>query len=159
MEVFFMNRHVCRVCAMKILFELDLEKSYDELENLSSKIEYAMDPNFKSGEEDLESEAFILENNLFVQELVLGVKHNLAKIDEVISKNLKKWSIDRLSYVDRAIVRLAVYELLETKTPASVIIDEAIEITKEYSNLDDEAQSKFTNRLLDDIKVYLGRCE
>lgn len=159
MEVFFMNRHVCRVCAMKILFELDLEKSYDELENLSSKIEYAMDPNFKSGEEDLESEAFILENNPFVQELVLGVKHNLAKIDEVISKNLKKWSIDRLSYVDRAIVRLAVYELLETKTPASVIIDEAIEITKEYSNLDDEAQSKFTNRLLDDIKVYLGRCE
>lgn len=154
-----MNRHVCRVCAMKILFELDLEKSYDELENLSSKIEYAMDPNFKSGEEDLESEAFILENNPFVQELVLGVKHNLAKIDEVISKNLKKWSIDRLSYVDRAIVRLAVYELLETKTPASVIIDEAIEITKEYSNLDDEAQSKFTNRLLDDIKVYLGRCE
>ena len=152
-----MNRHVCRVCAMKILFELDLEKSYDELENLSSKIEYAMDPNFKSGEEDLESEAFILENNPFVQELVLGVKHNLAKIDEVISKNLKKWSIDRLSYVDRAIVRLAVYELLETKTPASVIIDEAIEITKEYSNLDDEAQSKFTNRLLDDIKVYLGR--
>ena len=144
---------------MKILFELDLEKSYDELENLSSKIEYAMDPNFKSGEEDLESEAFILENNPFVQELVLGVKHNLAKIDEVISKNLKKWSIDRLSYVDRAIVRLAVYELLETKTPASVIIDEAIEITKEYSNLDDEAQSKFTNRLLDDIKVYLGRCE
>lgn len=154
-----MNRHVCRVCAMKILFALDLDKSYDELENLSRKIEYAMDPNFKLGESDPETEAFILENNAFIQELVLGVKHNLTRIDEVISKNLQKWTIERLSYVDRAIIRLAVYELLETTTPASIIIDEAIEITKEYSNLDDGTQSKFTNRLLDEIKVYLGKCE
>lgn len=154
-----MNRHVCRVCAMKILFTLDLNNSYDELEDLSKRIEFAMDPNFKQEVSDSEVEAIILENNPFVQELVLGVKHNLTKIDEIISKNLKKWTIERLSYVDRAIVRLAVYELLETKTPASIIIDEAIEITKEYSNLEDEKQSKFTNRLLDDIKVSLGRCE
>ena len=83
----------------------------------------------------------------------------MNKIDEVISKSLKNWTIERLSYVDRAIIRLAVYELLETKTPASIIINEAIEITKEYSNLDDEAQSKFTNRLLDEIKDSLNRCE
>ena len=54
---------------------------------------------------------------------------------------------------------LAVYELLETNTPTNVIIDEAIEITKEYSNLEDDSQSKFTNRLLDDIKEKLKRCE
>lgn len=154
-----MNRHVCRVCAMKILFALDLNNAFDELEDLSRKIEYAMDPNFKTDNSDSEAEAFILENNPFVQELVLGVKHNLVKIDEVIAENLKNWTIGRLSYVDRAIIRLAVYELLETKTPASIIIDEAIEITKEYSNLDDENQSKFTNRLLDDIKGSLNRCE
>ncbi len=154
-----MNRHVCRVCAMKILFALDLGNSYDELENLSRKIEYAMDPDYKPELTDFETDAFIAENNPFIQELVLGVKHNLAKIDEVISKNLKNWTIERLSYVDRAIIRLAVYELLETKTPASIIIDEAIEITKEYSNLDDENQSKFTNRLLDEIKGFLNRCE
>jgi N utilization substance protein B len=118
-----------------------------------------MDPDFKPEISDPETEAFILENNPFVQELVLGVKHNIAKIDDVISKSLKNWTIERLSYVDRAIIRLAVYELLETKTPASIIINEAIEITKEYSNLDDEAQSKFTNRLLDEIKGSLNRCE
>ena len=128
-----MNRHVCRVCAMKILFALDLNKAFDELEDLSRKIEYAMDPNFKLNESDSEIESFIVENNPFVQELVLGVKHNLVKIDEVISKNLKNWTIERLSYVDRAIIRLAVYELMETNTPASIIIDEAIEITKEYN--------------------------
>lgn len=154
-----MNRHVCRICAMKILFSLDLNNSYNELEDLSKKIEFVMDPDYKYEVNNSETEAFILENNPFVQELVLGVKHNLSKIDEVITANLKKWTIERLSYVDRAIIRLAVYELLETKTPASIIIDEAIEITKEYSNLDDDAQSKFTNRVLDDIKEYLNKCE
>ncbi|MBQ8292776.1 MAG: transcription antitermination factor NusB [Bacilli bacterium] len=154
-----MNRHVCRVCAMKILFSLDLNSSYNELEDLSRKIEFVMDPDYNSELTDSETEAFILENNPFVQELVLGVKHNLKRIDEVIVNCLKNYTIERLSYVDRAIIRLAVYELLETNTPASIIIDEAIEITKEYSNLEDEAQSKFTNRLLDDIKGLLGKCE
>ena len=154
-----MNRHVCRVCAMKILFSLDLNSSYDELEDLSKKIEFVMDPDYSSDLVDNEVEAFILENNPFVQELVLGVKHNLDKIDKVIVESLKNWTINRLSYVDRAIIRLAVYELLETNTPANVIIDEAIEITKEYSNLEDDSQSRFTNRLLDDIKEKLKRCE
>lgn len=154
-----MNRHVCRVCAMKILFSLDLNSSYDELEDLSKKIEFVMDPDYSSDLVDNEVEAFILENNPFVQELVLGVKHNLDKIDQVIVDSLKNWTINRLSYVDRAIIRLAVYELLETNTPTNVIIDEAIEITKEYSNLEDDSQSKFTNRLLDDIKEKLKRCE
>ena len=154
-----MNRHVCRVCAMKILFSLDLNSSYDELEDLSKKIEFVMDPDYSSDLVDNEVEAFILENNPFVQELVLGVKHNLDKIDQVIVQSLKNWTINRLSYVDRAIIRLAVYELLETNTPANIVIDEAIEITKEYSNLEDDSQSKFTNRLLDDIKEKLNRCE
>ena len=154
-----MNRHVCRVCAMKILFSLDLNSSYDELEDLSKKIEFVMDPDYSSDLVDNEVEAFILENNPFVQELVLGVKHNLDKIDQVIVESLKNWTINRLSYVDRAIIRLAVYELLETNTPANIVIDEAIEITKEYSNLEDDSQSKFTNRLLDDIKEKLKRCE
>ena len=154
-----MNRHVCRVCAMKILFSLDLNSSYDELEDLSKKIEFVMDPDYSSDLVDNEVEAFILENNPFVQELVLGVKHNLDKIDQVIVDSLKNWTINRLSYVDRAIIRLAVYELIETNTPTNVIIDEAIEITKEYSNLEDDSQSKFTNRLLDDIKEKLKRCE
>lgn len=154
-----MNRHVCRVCAMKILFSLDLNSSYDELEDLSKKIEFVMDPDYSSDLVDNEVEAFILENNPFVQELVLGVKHNLDKIDKVIVESLKNWTINRLSYVDRAIIRLAVYELLETNTPANIVIDEAIEITKEYSNLEDDSQSKFTNRLLDDIKEKLKRCE
>ena len=154
-----MNRHVCRVCAMKILFSLDLNSSYDELEDLSKKIEFVMDPDYSSDLVDNEVEAFILENNPFVQELVLGVKHNLDKIDQVIVESLKNWTINRLSYVDRAIIRLAVYELLETNTPANIVIDEAIEITKEYSNLEDDSQSKFTNRLLDDIKEKIKRCE
>jgi transcription termination factor NusB len=77
---------------MKILFSLDLNSSYDELEDLSKKIEFVMDPDYSSDLVDNEVEAFILENNPFVQELVLGVKHNLDKIDKVIVEICPLWA-------------------------------------------------------------------
>ena len=76
-------------------------------------------------------------------------------IDQVIEKHLFDYSLYRLSFVDRAIIRLATYELLKTKTAKEVIINEAVELTKIYSNLDDEKQHKFTNRLLDNIAKTL----
>ena len=56
-----------------------------------------------------------------------------------------------LNYVDRAIIRLAVSELLDGDLAKDIIINEALELTKEYSNLDDDKQVKFNNRLLDNI--------
>lgn len=76
---------------------------------------------------------------------------SMREIDLAIEHNLFDYSLYRLSYVDRAIIRLATYELLKTDTPKQVIINEAVELTKIYSNLDDEKQHKFTNRLLDNI--------
>ncbi len=76
---------------------------------------------------------------------------HLKEIDETIEKNLYEYSLYRLAYVDRAIIRLAVYELLFTDLAKQVVINEAVEITKIYSNLDDEKQHKFTNKVLDNI--------
>jgi len=76
---------------------------------------------------------------------------HLKDIDDTIEKHLFEYSLSRLAFVDRAIIRLAVYELKYTDLAKQIIINEAIEITKIYSNLDDQKQHKFTNRVLDNI--------
>ena len=65
------------------------------------------------------------------------------------NKYLKDWTIDRVSKVDKAIISIAVYELLYTETPSIVAINEAIELSKKYS---DESVTKMINACLD--KIY-----
>ena len=88
-------------------------------------------------------------------ELIDDILSKLEEIDEIISNNLVNYTIDRLSYYDRAIIRYSVYEMKYLQVPAAVVINEAIEITKLYTDLDDEKQHKFTNRLLDNINKSL----
>jgi len=90
-------------------------------------------------------------------ETFLAVKEKYSEVDNVISSNLTNWTIDRLNYVDLAIIRYAVYEMIYLKTPPQVAINEALEITKVYSNLDDDSAKKFNNKLLDNIKKSLGK--
>lgn len=75
----------------------------------------------------------------------------LTKIDQTIETNLYNYSLYRLSYLDRAIIRIATYELLARDIPVSIVIDEAIELTKIYTNLDDQKQHKFNNKVIDQI--------
>lgn len=89
-------------------------------------------------------------------ELYQGVMDHLSEIDTLIKDNLFNYSIERLSFVDRAIIRLAVYEIKYTDTPNPVVINEAVRLTKKFSNLDDEKQSAFTNKLLDTIAKRVG---
>jgi len=83
------------------------------------------------------------------------IMDEMKEIDAVIEKHLFDYSLYRLNYVDRAIIRLAVYELKYTDIEKQIVINEAVELTKMYSNLDDEKQHKFTNRLLDNIAKTL----
>jgi N utilization substance protein B len=78
-------------------------------------------------------------------------------IDGIIAANLENWTIDRLNLVDKAILRNAVFELKNTDLPYEVVIDEAIELTKKYTNLDDDKAKAFNNRLLDNIKNSLKK--
>lgn len=89
-------------------------------------------------------------------DLYQGVLAHLPEIDQLIKDTLINYTIERLSYVDRAIIRLAVYEMMYTDTPTPIIINEAIKLTKAYSNLEDEKQSAFNNRLLENISKRLG---
>lgn len=85
----------------------------------------------------------------YVNSLVHGVIDNRVKIDELANKYLTDWDIYRLGFTDQAILRIAIYELMYTNTPYKVCIDEAIELSKKYS---DDKVSKMINGVLD--KIY-----
>jgi len=80
-----------------------------------------------------------------------GIITNLNAIDKTIEEHLFNYSLKRLSFVDRAILRIAVYEIMFSELPVNIVINEAIMLTKKFSDLDDEKQHKFNNRVLDNI--------
>ena len=86
--------------------------------------------------------------NEFVNELVSGVVNNQENINSLANKYLIDWEIDRLSKVDKAILSIGIYELMYTKTPAIVAINEAIELSHKYS---DDNVSKMINASLDNL--------
>lgn len=92
----------------------------------------------------------------FATELVNYVCANLEKIDEVISDSLVNYRIGRLSFVDRAIIRCATAEMM-METPKAIVINEALEIVKVYSDQGDGKAVKFINRVLDNISKNLER--
>lgn len=77
-----------------------------------------------------------------------GIIKDLKNIDSLIEKSAPAWPIDKLNKIDLAILRLAVYELKNSKTPPKVIIDEAVELAKEYGS---ESSSSFVNGVLGDL--------
>ena len=87
--------------------------------------------------------------NDFVNEMVNGVREKQKDINKIANDNLIDWEIDRLSKVDKAILSLGIYELLFTKTPPVVAINEAVELAHKYS---DEKVVKMINGTLD--KIY-----
>ncbi len=142
------NRHNMRITIVRGLVSIDLQKLSDlEDSELKDILLYAFDP------ENADEELYLNYKDSFDEMIVVlkDLLKNLPSIDEVIIAKLEGYRLERLNYTDRAIIRLATYEYLYKDTPKNIIIDEAILITKEYSNLDDGLQSKFNNRLLDNI--------
>ena len=127
-----MTRHEQRYKAMTILYQAFL---YDN-NNINYNIENIID-------EQLE------EKNKFINNIVMGVIDNKDKLDEIANKYLENWDINRLGFTDQAILRMGIYEIMNTDTPDITCIDEAVELSKEYS---DEKVCKMINGVLD--KVY-----
>jgi N utilization substance protein B len=91
-------------------------------------------------------------DNEFVKDIVYGVITKKEEIDALANKHLNKWTIDRLGNTDQSIIRMAIYELLYTKTPEIVVINEAVELAKSYS--DDDVKNMI-NGILD--KIYKSK--
>ena len=84
----------------------------------------------------------------YAQTLVNGTQEHLEEIDGIIRRQAEHWRLERMPAVDRNILRLAVFELLDTETPKRVVINEALEIAKRYSAPDAVG---FVNGVLDAI--------
>ena len=100
---------------------------------------------------DMTGEMDFNEADDYAVELINGVINMRDEIDEIISKNLFNYTIKRLNLVDLAIIRVATYELMQKTLDKKVIINEAINLTKIYTNLDDDKARAFNNKLLDNI--------
>lgn len=129
------NRTELRKKCMTILYQMNV---YDK-----NKIEYNVDDVIKEISEI---------DNEYIKEIVYGVITYKNEIDEIANNYLENWSIDRLGNTDIAILRMGIFELLYTKTPPVVSINEAVELAKNYS---DDSVRKMINGVLD--KVYHER--
>lgn len=93
----------------------------------------------------------------FAGKLALGVEQNETLLDETIAKNLRGWTMNRLSKVSLALLRLALYEMrFEPDIPVSVSINEAVELAKKYGGADD---APFVNGVLGSAAKETGEKE
>jgi N utilization substance protein B len=91
----------------------------------------------------------------FSRLLVMGTVENISAVDSMIEKHLKNWELSRLNRVDLAILRMSAYALMYQKdTPASVVINEAIGISKEFGT---DESFRFINGVLDSIHRSLSQ--
>ena len=81
----------------------------------------------------------------YAKDLVVGVVENHEEIDDLIETYSEGWSLERMPNVDRAILRIAIWEILHSDTPSGVVVNEAVELAKEYST---EESGGFINGLL-----------
>lgn len=131
-----MNRKLSREKSMELLFGMTLSK-----ETVEETIETFLE-NYEGDIKEIDL--------TYVKQALIGVENNKEAIDAAISANLHNWKIDRISKVNLSILRLAAYELLyDDNVPTGVAINEALEITRKYS---DEKSVSFINGVLDKIK-------
>jgi len=138
------NRHLSRSIVLQTLFEWDFAVSKDS-ENLEEMLDRNIEE-FGPGLDDSE----------FMSDLFSGVVKKKAIIDEIIEKAAPDWPIEKISVVDRNILRIGLYELLfgdRTQVPPKVAINEAIELAKSFGG---ENSSKFVNGVLGGVYKEIG---
>lgn len=126
-----MDRRIARAHAMKLIYEWEMGGDGGE----DTRIELL---GVEPGENEIE----------YMNGMYDGVVNNRDEIDRQISDHLRGWTIDRLSRVDLAILRLGVYELMLKETAAGIVINEAVELANQYST---EKAGAFINGVLGSI--------
>ena len=126
-----MNRSKARDLAFKLLYQIEIQKeiNYEDIEIFFEN----NDINSNDAKE-------------YIKDIVEGVNKNSSKILDEISRNLKDdWDIDRLSKINLALLKLAIYEIKYSKLPYKVVINEVVELAKTYG---EETSKTFINGVL-----------
>jgi N utilization substance protein B len=132
-------RHTSRRRALQVLFNWDMRQ-----EPLDAAIAHYY---LTLHADDPENET-VLKPDRFMEELVRGTVLAIPEIDKQIEAKAANWRLERMPAVDRNIIRLAIFEMGQGVLPAPVIIDEAIELARQFSG--DESLA-FINGILDAI--------
>ena len=130
-----MNRSAAREETFTLLYSLEVQKK----EEIQEQVELYLESQNITNKESKD----------YISSTVLGIEKNIETIKEDITKNLKSgWTIERISKVDLALLKLAIYEILFTDTPYKVAINEVVELSKKYS---EDGSSNFINGVLASI--------
>ncbi len=138
------SRHLARSIAMQSIFEWDFHGKDPSL------LQETVERNKKEFGPGLDEEYG------FIDHLVKGITEHLAKIDALIEKAAPEWPIDQITSVDRAVLRLGLFELLfgsREEVPPKVAINEAIELAKSFGG---ESSGKFVNGVLGTVYREIG---
>ena len=129
-----MKRTESRELAFRLIYSMEVQKEMEE-EQVKIYIE----------QNEINQKAQIK----YIKDTYEGIKQNKEEINKLISDNLKeKWTIDRISKIDLAILNVAIYELIYTKLPYKVVINEAVELAKKYG---EDSSKSFVNGVLASI--------
>ena len=130
-------RHRSRQRALQVLYQWDMTKlPVDQVISSFYETLYSEEEKLAPGRDE------------FMEELVTGTSQMTPAIDERIVAKSENWKLDRMPVVDRNILRLAIYEMSRQETPAAVVIDEALELARQFSG---EESVGFVNGILDAV--------
>jgi len=133
------KRRSSRELALKFLYQFELNKG-----DLDEQIKLFLERS--SPQEGVEN---------FMKELVVSLIDKMEEVDGIIQKFSDHWVLDRMTVIDRNILRIGTCELLfNFPTPPKVVINEAIEIAKKYGN---EDSPEFINGILDKVYNEIGQ--
>lgn len=130
------NRHLGRIVALQTLYEYEFRQQCNDINvRLSEILERNID-RYKETIDDTE----------FIRNLVNGVDQKIDQLDATIQPIAPEWPVNQIARIDRAILRLSLFELLHTEdVPPKVVINEAVELAKAFGG---ENSSKFVNGVL-----------
>lgn len=131
------NRHLGRIIALQTLYEFEFRQ--DSADSLAD-VDEILGRNLERYTETIDDKGF-------VQQLVHGVRAHIEKLDATIQPIAPEWPLEQIARIDRTILRMALFELLEMgdKVPPKVVINEAVELAKAFGS---DNSSKFVNGVL-----------
>jgi N utilization substance protein B len=138
-------RHRSRQRALQVLYQWDVRG-----EPVDSAIASFYETLFDQGESAPGDESPArVEPDVFMETLARGTASHADRIDQTIAEKSAHWRIERMPVVDRNVLRLGIYEMTAVGTPPAVVIDEAIELARQFSG---EESVSFINGVLDAVR-------
>jgi len=137
------GRHRGREVALQVLYAIDLAAVDADPEEMPPR-----DPNAQIFDRISENFVVPIPVMAFARELVAGVVGRIDELDEILGAHARNWRVSRMAAVDRNVLRLAAYELRDTKTPVAVVIDEAVDLARRFGS---ESSPSFVNGVLDAV--------